>query len=161
MCSASTENESSVTWVIEQQRTDSLHQRTTSAMKQSIMALCKDSSLSCQGHTVFFISTVIRQPESFHVGRRTGDGLFICVLITISKPIHGSQCGETLWLINHCYPPGPPILLLHCSPYQKQKALFNQGTWISDSRVIYLNNIQTFRVLVEYSWTKLIHVRMQ
>ncbi len=121
-------------WVIEQQRTavyTSIWAQTTSAMKQSIMALCKDSSLSCQGHTVFFISTVSRQPESFqNVGRKTGDGLFIWVLITISKPIHGSQCGESLWIINHCYPPGPPILLPHCSPYQsmKQKALFSQGT---------------------------------
>ncbi len=145
------------------QFTTAYEQKTTSAMNQSIMALCKDSSLSCQGHTVFFISTVIRQPESFHFRRKTGDGLFIWVLIIISKHIHGSQCGESLWIINHCYPPGPPILLPHCSPYQsmKQKALFSQGTWISDFWIIFLNNIQTFRVIVGYCWTKLIYVKMQ
>lgn len=168
MCSASTENESSVTWVIEQQRTDVFqkHMRTNHICHETIHhhIMQRLSSLSCQCHTVFFISIVIRKPESFHVGRKTGDGLFIWVLITISKPIHGSQCGESLWIINHCYPPRPPILLPHCSPYQsmKQNTLSSQGTWISDCRVIYLNNNQTYRVLVEYSWTNIFTVvRMQ
>lgn len=168
MCSASTENESSVTWVIEQQRTDVLQKHY--AHKPHLprnnpsphYAKTLFSQLSVP-HSLF-ISIVIRRPESFHVGRKTGDGLFIWVLITISKPIHGSQCWEFLWIINHCYPPGPPILLPHCSSYQsmKQNALFSQGSWISDCRVIYLNNNQTYSVLVEYSWTNIFSVvRMQ